>query len=406
MDLVGPRAEFGAGVTATVRLEVSDDAPFGPDNLPYGVFAPSGGDFRVGVRVGSNVVDLAVLLDDSAFARPDLNAFLAQGPRRWHTVRERLREAVRGPLPAAVIHPLASVRSKLPIAIGDYVDFYASIDHATRLGRFLRPDGEPLLPNWRHLPVGYHGRAGSVVVSGTPVIRPCGQRRTGSGATEFAPSARLDIEAELGFVVGAGSELGTSIAVDAFPDHVFGVALVNDWSARDIQAWEGQPLGPFLGKSFATSLAAWITPLAALESARIALPEQTPEPLPYLRGRQDWGFDIDVRVHWNGVPVSAPPYRAMYWSGAQMLAHLTANGAGTRPGDLFASGTISGPRRNQSGSFIELSGNGAEPVEVGGAERTFLADGDTVLLTATAPGPGGSPMALGEVSGQILPARR
>ncbi|OXR46058.1 hypothetical protein B7C42_01021 [Nocardia cerradoensis] len=406
MDLVGARAEFGAGVTATVRLTVADDDPFGPDNLPYGVFAPPGGPFRAGVRFGAQVLDIAALLDDSIFARPTLNGFLAQGPARWHTVRERLRDAVRAPLPAAAIHPLESVRLSLPISIGDYVDFYASIDHATRLGGYLRPNGEPLLPNWRHLPVGYHGRAGSVVVSGTPVRRPCGQRRTASGAPEFAPSTRLDIEAELGFVVGVGSEIGTSIAVDDFAGHVFGVALVDDWSARDIQAWEGQPLGPFLGKSFATSLAAWITPLAALESARIAVPEQRPEPLSYLRGHQDWGFDIDVRVHWNGVPVSAPPYRAMYWSAAQMLAHLTVNGAGTRPGDLFASGTISGPRQDQSGSFIELSGNGAHPVDVGGCERTFLADGDTVLLTATAPGPGGARIALGEVGGRILPANR
>ncbi|MFF0498906.1 fumarylacetoacetase [Nocardia aobensis] len=391
-------------MTARVRPPVADDDPFGPDHLPYGVFAPPGGPFRVGVRLGAYVLDIAALLNDSRFAQPTVNDFLARGPVHWHSVRERLREAARGPLPAEAIHSLASVRLKLPISIGDYVDFYASIDHATRLGGFLRPNGEALLPNWRHLPVGYHGRAGSVVVSGTPVRRPCGQRRTGSGAPEFAPSARLDIEAELGFVVGVGSEVGTSIAVDDFADHVFGVALVNDWSARDIQAWEGQPLGPFLGKSFATSMAAWITPLAALEFARIAVPEQTPEPLSYLRGQQDWGFDIDVRVHWNGVPVSAPPYRAMYWSAAQMLAHLTVNGAGTRSGDLFASGTISGPRQDQSGSFIELSGNGAHPVDVGGCERTFLADGDTVLLTATAPGPGGARIALGEVSGEILPA--
>ncbi|WP_227979391.1 fumarylacetoacetase [Nocardia spumae] len=390
--------------TTDVRLEIPADAPFGPDNLPYGIFAPPGGEFRAGVRIGTQVLDLAALLDDSTFHRPDLNAFLVQGPQRWHAVRERLRELVRAPLPAAVVHPADAVRTKLPVAIGDYVDFYASIDHATRLGRFLRPNSAPLLPNWRHLPVGYHGRAGSVVVSGTPVTRPRGQLRTDSGAPEFAPSRRLDIEAELGFVIGAGSELGTPIAVDDFADHVFGVALVDDWSARDIQAWEAQPLGPFLGKSFATSMAAWITPLAALEAARIPIGAQQPRPLPYLRGQRDWGFDIDVRVHWNGVEVSAPPYRAMYWSAAQMLAHLTINGAATRPGDLFASGTISGPRRHHCGSFIELSGNGSESIDVGGAARTFLLDGDTVTITATAPGVGGTPIALGEVSGRILPA--
>ncbi|MEV5648375.1 fumarylacetoacetase [Nocardia sp. NPDC052254] len=390
----------------TLRLELGNDDRFGPDNLPYGVFAPAGGEFRTGVRFGSAVLDLAALLDDSTFAQPDLNAFLAQGPVRWHTVRQRLRDLVRGPLPASVIHPLDSVSLRLPVAIGDYVDFYASIDHATRLGRFLRPGGAPLLPNWRHLPVGYHGRAGSVVVSGTPVIRPRGQLRTDSGAPEFAPSRRLDIEAELGFVVGAGSEPGTPIAVDDVGAHIFGVALVNDWSARDIQAWESQPLGPFLAKSFATTMSAWITPLAALESARVPLPDQSPEPLPYLRGRRDWGLDIDLRVHWNGHEVSTPPYRSMYWSPAQMLAHLTVNGAAVRPGDLFASGTISGPERRQSGSFIELSGNGSEPIEVGGEARTFLADGDSVTITATAPGPAGARIALGEVSGHVLTARR
>lgn len=404
MDLVGARAELGAGVNARVRLHVADDDPFGPDNLPYGVFAPSGGPFRVGVRLGVQVLDIAALLDDSIFTQPTLNGFLAQGPVRWHSVRERLREAVRGPLPTEAIHSLDSVRLTLPISIGDYVDFYASIDHATRLGGFLRPNGAALLPNWRHLPVGYHGRAGSVVVSGTPVRRPCGQIRTGTATPTFAPSRRLDIEAELGFVVGVGSELGIPVPVDDFADHVFGVALVNDWSARDIQAWEGQPLGPFLGKSFATSAAAWITPLAALEAARVPLPGQEPEPLDYLRGQQNWGLDIDIRVCWNGVEVSAPPYRTMYWSPAQMLAHLTVNGAGTRPGDLFASGTVSGPLRRQSGSFIELSADGTEPVDVGGSPRTFLADGDTVVITATAPGPAGGRIELGEVRGQILPA--
>ncbi len=404
MDLVGTRAGIGASVN-NVRPELAADDPLGPDNLPYGVFAPAGGGFRIGARLGSMVLDLAALLDDSTFARADLNAFLAQGPQRWHTVRERLRDLARGPLPAAAVHPLDSVRVKLPVAIGDYVDFYASIDHATRLGRFLRPNSAPLLPNWRHLPVGYHGRAGSVVVSGTPVIRPCGQLRTDSGAPEFAPSRRLDIEAELGFVVGAGSELGVPVDVDDLGAHVFGVALVNDWSARDIQAWEGQPLGPFLAKSFATTISAWITPLAALESARVPLPDQSPEPLSYLRGRQDWGLDIDLRVYWNGHRVSSPPYRAMYWSPAQMLAHLTVNGSAVRPGDLFASGTISGPEHRQCGSFIELSGNGTEPIDVGGEPRTFLEDGDSVTITATAPGPNGGRIALGEVSARVLPAR-
>ncbi|MGW5435373.1 fumarylacetoacetase [Nocardia asteroides] len=388
-----------------LRVEVAPDSLFGPENMPYGVFAPPGGEFRVGARLGDTVLDLVALLGDPIFARPDLNAFLAAGPDRWRTVRARLRELADAELPIDAVHPINGVELALPVRIGDYVDFYASIDHATNLGRLFRPDSEPLLPNWRHLPVGYHGRAGTVVVSGTPVIRPCGQRRTDSGTPDFGPSRRLDIEAELGFVVGAGSPLGVPVGVDEFAEHVFGVALVNDWSARDIQAWEYQPLGPFLGKSFSTSLSAWVTPLDALAAARVPLPTQTPEPLPYLRGTEDHGLDIELAVAWNGEVVARPPYARMYWSPAQMLAHLTANGASVRPGDLFASGTISGPERDQRGSFIELSWGGAEPVTLGDAERTFLADGDEVVITATAPGTAGRPIGLGSVSGRILPAR-
>jgi fumarylacetoacetase len=377
---------------------------FGPDNLPYGVFAPRGRSHRVGVRLGEHVIDVLALLDDPVFAEPSLNAFLAQGPVRWRAVRDRIREAVEGELDSAAVHPLSDVELRLPVRIGDYVDFYASIDHATNLGRLFRPDGDPLLPNWRHLPVGYHGRAGTVVVSGTEVARPCGQRRSASGEPEFGPSRRLDIEAELGFVIGVGSRLGVPVGIDEFADRVFGVALVNDWSARDIQAWEYQPLGPFLGKSFATSLAPWITPLAALESARIPLPEQSPAPLPYLRGSEAWGLDIDLTVAWNGQPVAHPPYARMYWSPAQMLAHLTANGASTRPGDLYASGTISGPEPDQRGSFIELSWGGTQPIPVNDGQRTFLEDGDEVTITASAPGPRMSRIGLGEVTGRIRPA--
>ncbi|MFI5780991.1 fumarylacetoacetase [Nocardia sp. NPDC051570] len=392
-------------MTDLLRIEIADDSLFGPENLPYGVFAPAAGDFRAGVRIGDSVVDLAVLLDDSTFAQPTLNAFLAQGPGRWREVRDRVRDGVTGEITAAAVHSVDSVRLKLPVTIGDYVDFYASIDHATNLGRLLRPDGEPLLPNWRHLPVGYHGRSGTVVVSGTEIARPTGQRRTPSGTPDFGPTKRLDIEAELGFVIGVGSELGERIPTEEFAEHVFGVALVNDWSARDIQGWEYQPLGPFLGKSFATSMAAWVTPLAALREARVPLPGQDPEPLPYLRERESWGLDLDLAVRWNGELVATPPYRRMYWSPAQMLAHLTVNGASTRPGDLYASGTISGPERDQRGSFMELSWGGSESVAVNGEKRTFLEDGDEVVITATAPGADGRRIGLGEVGGRILPAR-
>ncbi|MFC6013516.1 fumarylacetoacetase [Nocardia lasii] len=387
-----------------LRVEVPADSLFGPENMPYGVFAPPDGEFRVGCRLGDTVLDLAALLDDSTFARADLNAFLAQGAARWGEVRSRLRELADTALPVDALHPLPTVRMALPVRIGDYVDFYASIDHATHLGMLFRPDSAPLLPNWRHLPVGYHGRAGTVIVSDTPVIRPNGQRRTSSGTPIFGPSERVDIEAELGFVIGTASTLGLPVTVDEFPDYVFGVALVNDWSARDIQAWEYQPLGPFLGKSFATSISAWITPLAALAEARVPLPTQDPEPLPYLRGDANHGLDIDLTVTWNGEVVTRPPYSRMYWSPAQMLAHLTANGASIRPGDLYASGTISGPERSQSGSFIELSWGGTEPVTVSGAQRTFLADDDEVTITATAPGTEGRRIGLGAVTGRLLRA--
>jgi len=243
-----------------------------------------------------------------------------------------------------------------------------------------------------------------VVVSGTEVARPAGQRKApADAAPTFGPSTRLDIEAELGFVVGVGSALGTPIPVDAFADHVFGAVLVNDWSARDLQAWEYVPLGPLLGKSFATSVSPWVVPLAALEAARVPLPGQDPQPLPYLRESRSWGLDVDLVVEWNGDLVSRPPYREMYWSPAQMLAHLTVNGASARTGDLFASGTISGPGKDQRGAFIELTWGGQEPVMVRGEERTFLVDGDEVVLSGTAPAAGGGRIGFGEVRGRIIP---
>jgi fumarylacetoacetase len=381
---------------------MSEASLFGPDNLPYGVFSPAGGAPRVGVRYGDDVVDLSVLLDDPAFATPSLNAFMAQGRSRWTQVREQLTDLLAGDVGDAVLHPVGDVRMHLPFEVADYVDFYASEHHASNLGRLFRPDSEPLMPNWKHLPVGYHGRAGTVVVSGTDVVRPCGQRKApDEAAPTFGPSRRLDIEAELGFVVGVGSKLGDRIGVDEFADHVFGAVLVNDWSARDLQAWEYVPLGPHLGKSFATSISPWVVPLAALEAARVPLPGQDPQPLEYLRGREDWGLDIELVVEWNGEEVSRPPYREMYWSAAQMLAHMTVNGASARTGDLFASGTISGPEKHQRGAFIELTWGGRELVRVKGEDRTFLQDGDEVSISATAPGAGGGRIGFGEVTGRI-----
>jgi fumarylacetoacetase len=381
------------------------------DNLPYGVFVRSGEEPRVGARIGDFVLDLAPLaaaemLDVHAvFGEPTLNELLGQGRPVWDSIRAWLVGLVTDESERDLVEPhlvpLDEVELRMPFEVGDYVDFYASLDHASNVGRMFRPDQEPLLPNWRHLPVGYHGRGGTVVVSGTPVIRPSGQRKGDDGPL-FGPSTRLDIEAELGFVVGASSPLGTPIAAADFADHVFGVVGLNDWSARDIQAWEYVPLGPFLGKSFATSVSAWVTPLAALAAAWTDLPGQDPEPLPYLAPGATRGLDIDVEVVLDGEVVSRPPYSTMYWSPAQMLAHLTVNGASTRAGDLFASGTISGPDPGQRGSFLELSWGGKEPFADG---RTFLEDGDEVVLRYSAPGTGGGRIALGDVVGRVEPAR-
>ena len=381
---------------------------FGLPNLPYGVFSAGDQDPRVGIRIGDSVLDLAPVLGEQVFAEPSLNAFMAQGRARWGDVRTRVTELLTEPRHRAVVepalHPLSGVRLHLPFEVGDYVDFYASENHAANVGRLFRPGGEALMPNWKYLPVGYHGRSGTVVLSGTPVPRPHGQR-PGDGAPTFGPSRRLDFEAEVGFVVGVGSAPGSPVAVEAFADHVFGAFQVNDWSARDIQARESRPLGPFLAKSFATSISPWVVPLEALADARVRPPPQDPEPLPYLAGPGSSGFDLALEVRLNGQVVSRPPFAAMYWTPAQMLAHMTVNGARTRTGDFYASGTVSGPDRDQRGCLLELSWGGAEPLKLpDGSVRSFLEDGDEVTIAATAPAADGARIGFGEVTGRIRPA--
>ncbi|HLI40250.1 MAG TPA: fumarylacetoacetase [Streptosporangiaceae bacterium] len=379
---------------------------FGVTNLPYGVFSAPGQPPRCGVRVGDGVLDLAAVLGEAVFAEPALNAFMAQGRARWADVRARLAEMLtagrhRGAVEAA-LRPLSAVRLHLPFAPGDYVDFNASEHHAANAGRLLRPGGQPLPPNWKHLPAGYHGRSGTLVPSGTPVRRPRGQLRA-DGGPEFGPSRRLDFEAEVGFVIGAGSS--SPVPVADFAEHVFGAFLVNDWSARDIQAWESAPLGPFLGKSFATSVSPWVVPLDALQQARVSPPPRSPEPLAYLADAGPWGLDLDLEVRLNGHVLARPPFAAMYWTPPQMLAHLTSNGAATRTGDLFASGTVSGPQPSQRGCLLELSWGGEQPLTLpDGSVRAFLEDGDEVTITASAPAAGGGRLSFGEVSGRILPA--
>jgi fumarylacetoacetase len=362
---------------------------YGIENLPYGVFSGRDGTRRVGVRLGSDVVDLSPL--GGLFAAGTLNPLLAAGRPAWAEARARVvDEAAR--LPAV---PLAEVTLHLPFEVADYTDFYSSEQHALNAGRILRPQSPGLPASWRRLPIGYHGRSATVVVSGTPVERPCGQLADGV----FGPSRRLDIEAEVGFVVGVP---GRRVPTTAFADHVFGIVLLNDWSARDIQAFEYRPLGPFLGKSFATSISPWVVPLDALAPA--PSPTQDPRPHDYLLPPGP-GFDLRLTVDWNDTRVSAPPFADMYWTAAQQLAHLTSNGAAVRTGDLYASGTVSGPARDQVGSFLELTWNGAEPVELAdGTSRGFLLDGDRVTIGGTTIGAAGVEIGLGSVSGAIRPA--
>ncbi|MDE9367817.1 fumarylacetoacetase [Luteipulveratus sp. YIM 133132] len=398
-------------------LQLPSDHLFGVSNLPYGVFSPRDGEARVGCRVGDRVLDLGAAAEAAGMESAlvwqtgTLNAFLAEGRSAWAAGRawivEMLTNDTRRDCVEPFLYDLDAVTLHLPFEVADYVDFYASEQHATNVGSIFRPDGDALTPNWKHLPIGYHGRAGTVVVSGTDIVRPTGQRKGPQDpAPVFGPSVRLDIEAELGFVVGDSTQVGTRVGVDQAEDHLFGVTLFNDWSARDIQAWEYVPLGPFLGKSFASSVGAWVVPMEALAAARVDLPGQDPQPLDYLRGSALFGLDISLEVAINGTVVSRPPYLDMYWSPTQMLAHLTVNGASLRPGDLFASGTISGDDKGERGSLLELTWAGKEPITLGdGTTRAFLEDGDTVTITGTAPGPHGTRIGLGEVTGTILSAR-
>jgi fumarylacetoacetase len=403
-------------------FDVPEGDPFGPHNLPYGVFSladPAGGpERRVGVRLGDHVLDAGAAAHAlgspyaGLLAQPTLDPLLAAGRTAWSDVRRALTAWVTVPAHRETLaphfHPLSDVTLHLPFTVADYVDFYASENHARNVGQIFRPDAaDSLTPNWKHLPIGYHGRSGTVVVSGTDVVRPSGQRKAPADAAPvFGPSIRLDIEAEVGFVVGTPSEHGRPVPLGDYRDHVFGLCLLNDWSARDIQAWEYVPLGPFLGKSFATSVSAWITPLDALDDARVAPPVRTHPLLPYLddASEEPGGYDLRISVAINGHVVSEPPFSTMYWTAAQQLAHMTVNGASLRTGDLYGSGTVSGASEGERGSLLELTWNGRDALELPDGKRTFLEDGDEVTLTAWAPGPGGTRVGLGEVRGRITPA--
>jgi fumarylacetoacetase len=407
---------------------VTDPRDFGLDNLPFGIITDARSDEkRPAVAFEDKVIDIDCLVHqgaldaESLLGTPTLNAFLAEGRETWTAVRARLQHLL-GPSATTDERRIVekatlardAVTMHLPIAVGDYVDFYSSIEHATNLGRILRPNAEPLLPNYRHIPIGYHGRSGTVVVSGTPVHRPHGQRKPPDAPTPtFGPSQLLDVELEMGWIAGPASTHGEPIPADAVRDHVFGYVLLNDWSARDIQAWEYQPLGPFLAKSFATSISPWIVTLDALEPFRVPEPKRDPEPLPYLRATEQWAYDIELemllqteQMRRSGTPpvtISRTNFRGMYWTVAQQLAHVTSNGAHVRPGDLFGTGTISGSEHGTQGSFIELTSRGANPLTLpSGEKRAFLEDGDTVVMRGRAIR-GEKRIGFGEVVGTIVP---
>jgi fumarylacetoacetase len=376
-------------------VDVPEGSDFPLDNLPYGAFRPHDGDTHLGVAIGDSILDLHAVAEfgafdeigaRAAFAEPTLNAFLRLGRATWRAVRERLQAllakdgdpALRDLPRARFFVERGGVEMAMSLEVADYVDFYSSEQHARNLGSIFRPDAEPLLPNWKWMPIGYHGRAGTIVVSGTPILRPDGQRKPPDApAPSFGPSAMLDIELELGFITGS--------------EEIFGLVLVNDWSARDIQAWEYQPLGPFLGKSFATTISPWVVTLDALAPFRVAPPSQEPPPLPYLRFENDTGYDVCLTIELRSarmregdmapVRISATNARELYWTMAQQLAHVRSNGTRIRPGDLFASGTISGAEAGSYGSFIELTWRGTKPLTLPtGEKRAFLEDGDEVTL--------------------------
>lgn len=397
---------------------------FDLDNLPLGIF--SRGDApRAGVAIGDRVVDCSLLVrerlldDESLLDARTLNDFLARGRGAWSALRSRLQRIFGEDAPAEereiVEHastPRALVTMHLPIAVADYVDFYSSIEHATNLGRILRPAGEALLPNYRHLPIGYHGRAATIVVDGTPIARPNGQTKApNDDAPRFGPTRMLDFEAEMAFVSGVGNALGTPIPLVEARDHIYGYVILNDWSARDVQGWEYQPLGPFLSKSFATSISPWLVSLDALEPFRSAHRAQDPEPLPYLRGAGDDAYDIaldvtlcSAQMRAQGLApltISRTNFAQMYWTMSQQLAHMTVNGSRTRTGDLFGSGTISGTEPGTFGSMIELTWRGAQPIALpSGETRAFLEDGDAVTIAARAQR-NGRRIGFGEVRGTI-----
>ncbi len=411
-------------------VDVSPESDFPLENLPFGIFQPPGAGPRVGVAIGDLVVDLSVLDEagyfpgggtgQKIFSRDSLNAFLALGRPVWKEIRAVLQHLLAADTPdlrdnsklrSRVFHSQKDVRMRLPARIGDYTDFYSSYQHAHNVGTMLRGPENALMPNWKWLPVGYHGRASSVVVGGTTVRRPKGQTKPpDANAPVFGPSKSLDYELEMAFLVGPGNSLGEPVPVDRAVNHIFGFVLMNDWSARDIQAWEYQPLGPFLAKNFATSISPWVVTLEALEPFRRPLPSQDPSPLPYLCLANDFTFDIELEARLQTAGMNAPHvitrtnFQNLYWSVSQQLAHHTVGGCNLQPGDLLASGTISGPSEGSRGCMLELTWRGANPLTLpNGETRKWLEDNDTLTIAGWCQG-SGYRVGFGEVGGRIVPA--
>jgi fumarylacetoacetase len=411
-------------------VEVDENSDFPIQNIPFGVYRPKGGgDVHVATAIGDYVLDLAHLDDaglfngtevegTEVFHEPTLNALMSMGRKAWKDIRKAISGLLseensnlrdNRELRDLALIPMKNVEMQLPVDIGDYTDFYSSKEHATNVGKMFRPDGEPLMPNWLHLPVAYHGRASSVVLSGTDIVRPKGQTKTPDApAPSFGNSDRLDFELEMGVFIGTGNSLGEAVSVNTAEDYVFGLALVNDWSARDIQTWEYQPLGPFLAKNFATSISPWIITLEALEPFRCSGPKQDPKPLEYLRNTKDGTFDINLGIYLktenmdSDQLISSSNYNYLYWNMNQQIAHHTVTGCNLRTGDLLASGTISGPKKNNRGSMLELSWLWTEPIKLSnGDERKSLEDGDTVTLRGWCQGEGYR-IGFGDCTGTIL----
>uniref|UniRef100_A0A1A7XEN5 Fumarylacetoacetase n=1 Tax=Iconisemion striatum TaxID=60296 RepID=A0A1A7XEN5_9TELE len=412
-------------------IEVDADCDFSFQNLPYGVFSTADNPkHRIGVAIGKQILDLSVITSlfvgpvmskhQDVFDQPTLNAFMALGYEAWKETRRTLQALLS--VNNSTLRDDVSLRSRafvhqsaatmhLPADIGDYTDFYSSKDHAINVGTMFRGKENALMPNWLRLPVGYHGRASSVVVSGTPIRRPSGQMRPDqSKPPVFGPSKQLDIELEMAFFVGGENHLGEPIPIHKAHEHIFGMVLMNDWSARDIQAWEYVPLGPFLGKNFGTTISPWVVPMEALIPFVEPNPTQDPEPLPYLQHQDAYTFNINLLVSLKGkdmtdaVNICSSNFRYMYWTMKQQLAHHTVNGCNVRPGDLLASGTISGHNPESFGSMLELSWRGSKSIDLGGGHsRTFLNDGDDITITGYCEG-NGSRVGFGFCQGTIIPA--